>query len=84
MIRLDVYTHGDNCWPDLIDTNGQPKFVEGTLVGIARLPDATAKGNSTVTVRVELPDGTTVLAQTTLALIHNAVNVFKIAEEKWQ
>jgi len=72
---LDVHTHGDNCWPDLAD------FIVGKLVGIARLPEATGRGKSSVTVRIELPDGRTVLAQTTLALMRTAMLAINTAEE---
>jgi hypothetical protein len=70
-----VITNGDNCWPDL-RTKG---FVEGQWVGIARLPNGTVSGNATVTVRIELPDGRTVLAETTLALLRNALIAFEAA-----
>ena len=81
MIALDVQIDGNNCWPDLVDENGKPEFVVGELIGIARLTNATTTGASSVTLRVELPDGRTILAQTTLALIDVAVMAFKAAEE---
>lgn len=72
---LSVITNGDNCWPDL----KQKGFIEGRWVGIARLPNGTVQGNATVTVRIELPDGRTVLAETTLALLSSAVRAFEVA-----
>lgn len=74
MIALDIIIHGDNCWPDL--HNG---FITGRLVAIARLPNGTLSGKPTVAVRIELPDGQTVLAETTLALLSSAVRVFEVA-----
>jgi len=76
-MHLQTIMNGDNCWPDL-KTKG---FVEGNWIGIARLPKGTTSGNSTVTIRVELPDGQTILAQTTLRLLSNAVRAFEIREE---
>jgi hypothetical protein len=76
MIPLQVLLDGDNCWPELKEKG----FVEGQFVGIARLRKGTISGKSTVTVRIELPDGQTVLAQTTLALLDNALPAFNTAE----
>jgi len=75
MIALEVIIDGDNCWPDLKDG-----FVTGEWVGIARLSNGTALGNATVTARIRLPDGQTVLAETTLALLETAVRAFRAAE----
>lgn len=80
MIHLDVHIDGDNCWPDLVNEHGQPNFISGQWTGIARLPGGTASGKSSVTVRIELPDGRVVLAQTTLDLLVNAVMAFRVAE----
>lgn len=74
MPALDVIMNGDNCWPDL-----RKGFIEGRWVGIARLPNGTVQGNPTVTVRIELPDGQTVLAETTLALLSQAIRAFEVA-----
>lgn len=76
MIHLSVHTDGDNCWPDLV--KGEALF--GRIVSIARLPHGTEGDKSTVTVRVELPNGTTILAETTLALLEMAMAAFKGAE----
>ncbi len=64
MIGLDLQLDGDNCWPELKETG----FIEGSLSGIAGLPHGTVEGRPSVTVRIELPDGQTVLAETTLRL----------------
>lgn len=81
MTPLDIHTHGDNCWPDLTDGDGQPAFITGRFAGIARLPNATGQGKSAVTIRIELPDGRTVLAQTTLALMDAALTAFRVVEQ---
>lgn len=76
MPALQVVLDGDNCWPKL-----RAGFIEGKWVGIARLRRGTVLGNATVTVRILLPDGQTVLAETTLALLEGAVRAFRAAEE---
>lgn len=75
MIGLQVILHGDNCWPDLREKG----FIEGRWTGIARLKNGTVGGNPTVTIRIELPNGRTVLAETTLALLSSAVKAFEVA-----
>jgi hypothetical protein len=73
VIPLEIILDGDNCWPDL-KAKG---FTEGELRGVATLPQGTVSGKPTVTVRVELPDGTVVLAETTLSLFLSAADAFK-------
>lgn len=75
MPALTIIMNGDNCWPELKEKG----FVTGDFVAIARLPNGTVSGKPTVTVRIELPDGQTVLAETTLALLSNAVRAFEVA-----
>lgn len=75
-MHLQVILDGDNCWPDLKEKG----FTEGSFEGIALLHNGTVQGNATVTIRVELPDGKTVLAQTTLVLLSNAVKAFNIRD----
>lgn len=75
MPALTIITNGDRCWPELKETG----FIVGRWTAIARLPNGTALGKPTVTVRIELPDGQTVLAETTLALLSNAVRAFEVA-----
>ena len=77
MIPLSIVLNGDNCWPELKERG----FVRGQLVAIARLPLGTNEGRSTVCIRVELPDGRTVLAETTLRLMQNAIRAFDVREE---
>ena len=77
MPMLEIVTDGDNCWPDL-----RAGFIRGEWVGIARLATGTMRGNATVTVRIRLPDGQTVLAETTLALLEGALAAFRGAEER--
>lgn len=52
----------------------------GTITRIGRLPHGTKSGASTVTVCIEMPDGTQVLAQTTLALFLAAARAIEARE----
>jgi len=73
MIALDLILEGDGCWADLKEKG----WIEGKLVAIAALPKGTAEGNPTVALRIELPDGRTVLAKTTLRLFGQAAAGFR-------
>lgn len=77
MIGLDVQLVGDGCWPDLKEKG----FIEGKLTGVARMTGGTESGKSTFTVRVELPDGQVVLAETTMLLMKTAVKAMTVRDE---
>ncbi len=74
MIGLDLQLDGDNCWPELKEKG----FITAELSGIAGLPNGTVEGRPSVTVRIELPDGQTVLAETTLRLFLRAAEALAV------
>jgi hypothetical protein len=73
---LNLFLDGDDCWPDL-----KPLMAEGRVVhlgngappiGLAVLPGGMASGAPSVMLRIDLPDGRAVLAETSLALLVTA------------
>jgi hypothetical protein len=78
MPRLDVHCDGDACWPDLRDDPGLIDLMgEGAPpIGLALLPGGMASGRASVAIRIDLPDGRTVLTETSLALLDQAVAIF--------
>jgi hypothetical protein len=74
---LDLQMDGDGCWPDLKDKREAGQLEAGTLAGVALLQNGTANGNHSVTFRIDMPDGSTVTAETTLSLLWMAANAFK-------
>lgn len=73
MKRLDIKLDGDNCWPELRDGD---RMIVGDLTGVALLPDATTQSGAKVpgvTLRVDLPDGRSVLALVKLELLSAAL-----------
>lgn len=72
MIPLHIDVHGEGCWPDLQETG----YVEGEWTHVAALPIGTVEGAPSVSVRIALPDGTQVIAQTTLRLFLIAARMF--------
>ena len=77
MIALDLRLDGDRCWPDLDDRriihlgNGAPP------IGLAVLTNGTQEGRESVTIRIDLPDGRVVLAETSLRLLCMAVDAMR-------
>lgn len=69
MPQLSIHVAGDHCWPDIDLTT----VLHGELTGIAALPGGMASGKVSVTLRLTLDDGQTVLAETSLALLHMAL-----------
>jgi hypothetical protein len=73
MIPLSIILDGDGCWPDLVGK----ETINTTVDAVATLPRGTESGKPTVTVRINLPDGRVVLAETTLGLFLSAADAFK-------
>ena len=66
MIPLSIHLDGDNCWPEM------KEWIEAEGLQIAVLPGGTSSGRPSVTIRIELPTGEIVLAQTTARLFCSA------------
>lgn len=85
MPALKIHANGDNCWPELLDRINDPNQVihltEGAIE-MARLPGGMTSGASSVTIRIDLPDGRVVLAETSLALLLGAARAFETAEAR--
>lgn len=70
VIKLD----GDNCWPDLraqVEA-GSPPVLSRDLE-VALLPGGMQSGKASVMLRINLPDGGVVLAETSFELLRTAV-----------
>lgn len=73
MIPLRIILEGDNCWPDLKDK--EPILTD--LVAVAALPSGMTSGKPSVAVRIDLPDGRAVIAQTSMRLFLMAARAFR-------
>lgn len=78
-MSLEIIVSGDNCWPDLVD---EAETIMGTVVGVARLPGGMKSGASSVTFRIYMPDGRTILAQMSLDMLNSATLAFNAVEEQ--
>jgi hypothetical protein len=72
MIAMNINLNGDNAWSDIRDkeiihlANGSPP------IGVAVLNSGLASGRPSVAIRIDLPDGRTVVAETTARLFCGA------------
>lgn len=81
MISLSIHAQGDACWEDLQSRTEQLIWLNsGAGLAIARLPRGMASGRSSVAIRVDLPDGRVVVAETSMALFLACAGAFKAAE----
>lgn len=69
MISMNIILDGDNAWPELKDA--EIILPEGTLQ-VAILTGGLASGRPSVAIRIDLPDGRHVIAQTTARLFVSA------------
>lgn len=74
MIPLEIHVDGDGAWPDMKDK----EVIETQLRGIAALSDGMNSGRASVGLRIDLPDGRVVFAQTSMRLFLNAAKVFMV------
>lgn len=75
MVGLRIITQGDGAWPDLAGKT----VVKSDDIEMAALARGMTSGRPSVTIRVNLPDGTVVIAQTSLQLLMTAVDAFRAA-----
>lgn len=77
MTKIELHLDGDGCWPDLREKAKDGKYVpDAELVGVALIPDAevTSPAGETrrvpvLTLRIDLPDGTSALAQVKVRML---------------
>jgi hypothetical protein len=81
--ELNIIADGDGCWPDLNQKRAEGKLIDlmgndtGPILSLAKLDKGTVGGRSTVTLRIDLPDGKVVLTEVTVRLLKAAVEIFE-------
>lgn len=76
MTGLNVILDGDGCWPDLADGKTPIHHVKDGIE-IAALPAGMSGGSPSLMIRINLPDGSVVMAETSLKLFLTAGDAFK-------
>ncbi len=73
MIVMRVILDGEECWSDL---NGK-RILRATDLQIASLAVGTTSGHPSIAIRVDLENGETAIAETSLKLLLAAADLFK-------
>jgi uncharacterized protein (UPF0371 family) len=73
---LDIKLDGDRSWPDLAGKSDD-QIVQTDRMSVALLPGGMASGKASVAIRIDLPDGRTVIAQTSQELFDAAAPAFR-------
>ena len=78
MPAMNINLEGDGVWPDLAEKAAAGQFVSvKDTIGVACLPHGMLSGKPAVAFRLDLEDGTTVVAETSLALFLTAADAYK-------
>jgi hypothetical protein len=79
MNGLNIYLEGDGAWPDLLDKKKEDiiHLGNGTSMSVAALSNGMVSGRPSIMLRLDLPDGKVVLAETTMRLFLSAADVFR-------
>ena len=83
MIR--ILTDGDGVWGDLANSALGKRVIhlgENSVIEVARLRGGMQSGKSSVMLRLDLPDGAVVLAETSMALFQTTAAALRGAEER--
>jgi hypothetical protein len=72
MIGMNIKLDGDNVWPDLRDKTIIHLGQDAPPISVAVLNGGLASGRPSVAIRIDLPDGQTVVAETTARLFCTA------------
>lgn len=83
---VQVILEGDNCWPDLQEKFRQQRVLD--LMGndvpaiqFAALPRGMASGRTSVTLRLDSPNGTVVLTELSLAMLGSVTRAIEARYE---
>ncbi|MBA7553597.1 hypothetical protein ES705_46191 [subsurface metagenome] len=76
---IKVILEGDNCWTDLAEKikDGKVTWLRGGNISIAALSKGMASGKPSISIRIDLPDGKVVIAETSMRLFLGAAEAFK-------
>ena len=63
---INIHLDGDGCWPDLADKMGTENLIEVRNIEIGVLERGMTSGRTSISIKINLPDGKIVLYQGSL------------------
>lgn len=79
---LSIHLEGDNCWKDLAEKRERIIHLgDGSHIEIAALSQGMQSGRPSIAIRIDLPDGNVVIAETSMALFLSAASAFRARYE---
>lgn len=72
MIAMNIKLDGENAWPELKDKDIIHLANDAPPISVAMLDGGLASGRPSIAIRIDLPDGRTVVAETTARLFCTA------------
>ena len=84
MPSVEMIMNGEGCWPDLQTGSDNDRLYalfgdDAPPIQLALLRGGMTSGKSSVSIRIDLPDGKVVLTETSLALLRTAIRGFVAA-----
>ena len=79
---LSVVLDADDAWKDLRERESDIIHLKSPKISIGRLQGGMASGQSSVAIRIDLPNGKVVIAELSISNFLNCARFFNGAEEK--
>jgi len=76
MITMEIILDGEGCWQDLPEKKVIHLDALNKPIQVAALPQGLMSGKPSVSIRLDLPDGSVVIAETSLSLFLTAAETF--------
>lgn len=80
MSVIKVITECDGAFEDLADKREKILHLTDPNLSIARIPKGMQSGRSSVMIRIDLPNGTVIVAESSMANFLNCARIFAACE----
>jgi hypothetical protein len=77
MPNLSIHPNGDGCWPDMAQAIRSGQVIHVQDLEVAGLAAGMTSGKPSVAIRIDLPDGRIVFAETSLRLFLTAADALR-------
>jgi hypothetical protein len=82
MASMDIHLDGDGVWSDLLEKKPEDVIHTTEHMAIAALSAGMTSGRPSIAIRINLPDGKVVVAETSMRLFLNAADAFRARYRK--